>query len=1312
MSVNITNSGYDLDPPTNPVVAVPYPQTGSMTSGSYRYKATFVTAFGETTPSPASALSNTTSGAMLLTLPITTDNNVISRKIYRTIVGGGGAYKLLYAINNNFEPSFIDIFNDSVLGADAPVINTASSVQTLKGWLGLSNPSASSVASNITATGTTQVDALQLSKENNIVTTTPINSGVVLPALFTNVIGMHVTVTNKGVNTLKIYPFVNQTINDGVINLPYSAGAGLSIVFIADSSINWKIVSITGIGVPLSSTLSTASATPITLVPGSPQPGPNYTVKGLLAGTGISLSQNATDVTVTNSATIGNSGFGQPLIDGLQIAPNYVVKGIAPGFGTSIVNSPSTLTINNTTNLSSAGAGVSLVNGVQSGNMLIKSLQAGGGIVLVDSPNNVTIATGPLFSSVGDGNHLLYNENNQTFAKSIKAGQGISIKSDEKTITIASESPISSVGYGASLIDNSKGQCRMKGLSAGSGVSLKQTPTDIIIETCLPEFVKPTSNEIHQHTTEGIAYVSINNMNQRGVLPNGNNVQRKTFVVSGSGSYNLTIGKLLNRYGKEEVSSLYTLYPGNSITLVWNEAIPAWCIENIYETTTNEYSVMISIDSNAPAPIIGNITQNGQIVELQAKYTESLDQTEEPIKSKIDNRYLGGTMFYDKKCVRTNVSQNGKKVIGVGVFTQSMVGGLIVYESGGKNKIINYIDQNTIMVENDKYTEIQNVVIYYYPNKTKIVGISSDNKITVENNLTITCNATIYPNAAVRAVFDNKHVIAQDYNDSDGIGSTKVLQAGFDFASNNGFEKTRVYINKGAYFISKVIASGVKIDGDARLFGSMECIDCEINGLVFDFQGGFSDFTFDDYFMNAGTALTANKSKVSCNFTNVETAICSTNGKISGCYFSKNHISVLSKDNSFTDNTFVDVHNAINGSIIDKNAFNNKFDNCKTVFLLDSCKNINVYCNQIKNVDNALIVSCTENITFSNNTIDKVKNVAVDVKDNSVSACVISNNSVTNSIKFASIHNTDTKIINNNLVNIKLQSCYSKGNTIIESVDSINEIVTDKIVYKSDIAENVEVLQSTSHGRFGQFSVSNSNNIWQSCNFVKPYSNSEYENSVELTSFEIGVCCLSKCAATLNIKQNDKVIYSTKFVIPQKNNIMTDPRTIIALSHVLSPGNYTFEITSFSSFDYRYVLAPSISVMGQSNIGGPAQLDFVVNGRPYTTSAFLEMGDLGNNVGQFKLGADGTPISKIKFHNVSGVFPVIGAKSSILVKCLASGVNNNDNLFISNVGKIPDGVIVSNPFASDNSISVMVSNITNSNLTGLIPYKFSIMAIS
>jgi hypothetical protein len=95
---------------------------------------------------------------------------------------------------------------------------------------------AGDLADSLTATGTTQTDALGLSAVFNIVGTTASSTGV---RLMTSEPACQVVVKNLGANTLNVYPATGQTINALSANAAYTISAGASATFLGRATGGW-----------------------------------------------------------------------------------------------------------------------------------------------------------------------------------------------------------------------------------------------------------------------------------------------------------------------------------------------------------------------------------------------------------------------------------------------------------------------------------------------------------------------------------------------------------------------------------------------------------------------------------------------------------------------------------------------------------------------------------------------------------------------------------------------------------------------------------------------------------------------------------------------------------------------------------------------------------------------------------------------------------------------------------------------------------------------------------------------------------------
>ena len=92
------------------------------------------------------------------------------------------------------------------------------------------------VASGLTAAGTTQATALALAAIENIVTTAASGSGVVLQAV---AIGTQITVRNRGASALAVYPPTGGAIEALATNAAYSLATGATARFTPNTSTHW-----------------------------------------------------------------------------------------------------------------------------------------------------------------------------------------------------------------------------------------------------------------------------------------------------------------------------------------------------------------------------------------------------------------------------------------------------------------------------------------------------------------------------------------------------------------------------------------------------------------------------------------------------------------------------------------------------------------------------------------------------------------------------------------------------------------------------------------------------------------------------------------------------------------------------------------------------------------------------------------------------------------------------------------------------------------------------------------------------------------
>ena len=135
----------------------------AMGIGLYDYVYTYVSPDGESTISPVTAIT-TTSGNQKVNLSGITvgPTGTTARNIYRTVVGGGTAYKLLHQIADNTTTTYIDATADASLGAAAPTAPTFGGSLVIKDSTGTVkfriNNDGSFSAGGTTGMGSTQIN--------------------------------------------------------------------------------------------------------------------------------------------------------------------------------------------------------------------------------------------------------------------------------------------------------------------------------------------------------------------------------------------------------------------------------------------------------------------------------------------------------------------------------------------------------------------------------------------------------------------------------------------------------------------------------------------------------------------------------------------------------------------------------------------------------------------------------------------------------------------------------------------------------------------------------------------------------------------------------------------------------------------------------------------------------------------------------------------------------------------------------------------------------------------------------------------------
>lgn len=255
------------------------------------------------------------------------------------------------------------------------------------------------------------------------------------------------------------------------------------------------------------------------------------TVKGLTAGTGISIVNNPLFLEIASSTSFANVGAGSAVyvtgsnanfrrITGLNnitvgtnvntveinLDINSVVVGGTELIETDIAGTVSLRRITSTGNIltsqvgglitmaldvSATGSGTSMVATDVPGTVTIKGLSVGSGISIVDNGPDLTIASTTTFANVGAGSQVYVAASNANF-RTITGLNNVSVATNVNVIEI--DLAANNVGAGTGTLvagSSGSGNVDIKSLIAGSGIDITNNASDVEIARLDP-FVDAT----------------------------------------------------------------------------------------------------------------------------------------------------------------------------------------------------------------------------------------------------------------------------------------------------------------------------------------------------------------------------------------------------------------------------------------------------------------------------------------------------------------------------------------------------------------------------------------------------------------------------------------------------------------------------------------------------------------------------------------------------------------------------------------------------------------------------------------------------
>jgi hypothetical protein len=248
--------------------------------------------------------------------------------------------------------------------------------------------------------------------------------------------------------------------------------------------------------------------------------------------------------------------------------------------------------------------------------------------------------------------------------------------------------------------------------------------------------------------------------------------------------------------------------------------------------------------------------------------------------------------------------------------------------------------------------------------------------------------------------------------------------------------------------------------------------------------------------------------------------------------------------------------------------------------------------------------------------------------------------------------------------------------------------------------------------------------MWQSLTlFPQPIQGAlltEFDIAVGFTGSTLPGCTFNIFVSNFGGTQTYASLYSATITVPQTVNAVADPRLVINISPPLfvPPCYLKFQITTPIA---GQVLNSRASTTTPFNVGNsvappPQELDFILWGQGYQSTQYLTLGEQGNNIGQLKLGASGTPLTQLKTYSFGPTtIPSVNANSEVLISALvATGAATTDDMFITNTGPLPSGLLITNAYCNaTNQVSFKIVNFTAVNyISGVSTYSVTILGVS
>jgi hypothetical protein len=321
-----------------------------------------------------------------------------------------------------------------------------------------------STSATVSAAGATQGTATGLTTSYNVVTTVASSTGVRLQLNPTP--GYIINIVNKGSNPLNIYPASGGVIDSAGTNNAISLPINGSITLEASSATQWYtvnpvIVGSSNISVAYgngqTSISSTGLLTTLANIGGGAGVFDNVvgTTANLrsLVGTsnGLTVTQNATTITIDNTLTGSNLGAGTGTIFSAKSGASLQFNSLNGTSNGLTVSAPSggTITLDNTLTGSNLGGGTNVFSAKSGATLQFNTFAVGTGGLSITGPtaNLITLDNILTAANSGAGSQLFQNKTGSTLNfRSLTAGTGISLTQNANDIAIANTGVTSITG--------------------------------------------------------------------------------------------------------------------------------------------------------------------------------------------------------------------------------------------------------------------------------------------------------------------------------------------------------------------------------------------------------------------------------------------------------------------------------------------------------------------------------------------------------------------------------------------------------------------------------------------------------------------------------------------------------------------------------------------------------------------------------------------------------------------------------------------------------------------------------------------------